>query len=259
MRIKSACLVLLAVLVPASPAWTKPAAKPAARSAEPAVDPAAVKRLEEMGAFLRAQRAFTVRADTATDEVLDTGQKIQIAAKAELHVQRPNKMRVDLISDRKSRRLYYDGKTLTVYGPRTGYYATVKAPDSLRELVDFANDEYGIETPLADLFVWGTERAPTKQLTSAIYLGQSRIDGVETDHYAFRQQGVDWQVWIERGRRPLPRKLVLTTTDDDRYPQHAVSMTWDLTPPRDDRRFTFKPPPGSARIAIEHRGARDSG
>ena len=246
----SAYLVLVTVLVPASPAWTKPA--------EPAVDPAAVKRLEEMGKFLRAQRAFTVRADTATDEVLDTGQKVQIGATAELHVRRPDKMRVDLTSDRKARRLYYDGKTLTVYGPRTGYYATVAAPSSLRELVDFAHDEYGIQTPLADLFVWGTEEAPTKQLTSAILLGQARIDGVETDHYAFRQPGLDWQIWIERGRRPLPRKLVLTTTDDDRYPQHAVQMQWDLTPSNEDRVFTFKPPPGSARIAIA-RPARDAG
>jgi hypothetical protein len=245
-----AYLVAAAVLASASPAWTEPA--------EPAVDPAAVQRLEEMGKFLRAQRAFTVRADTETDEVLDTGQKVQIGAKAELHVRRPDKMRVDLTSDRKARRLYYDGKTLTVYGPRTGYYATVAAPSNLRELVDFAHEEYGIDTPLADLFVWGTERAPTKQLTSAIHLGQARIDGVETDHYAFRQPGLDWQIWIERGRRPLPRKLVLTTTDDDRYPQYSVALRWDLTPTDDARTFTFKPPPGSARIAIA-RPARDPG
>ena len=34
------------------------------------------------------------------------------------------------------------------------------------------------------------------------------IDGVATDHYAFREADVDWEVWIQKGDQPLPRKLV---------------------------------------------------
>jgi hypothetical protein len=45
-----------------------------------------------------------------------------------------------------------------------------------------------------------------QDMTAAGYIGTSWIDGVECDHVAVRQADVDWQVWIERGDTPLPRK-----------------------------------------------------
>ena len=76
------------------------------------------------------------------------------------------------------------------------------------------------------------------------------IAGADTDQYAFRQPGLDWQIWIERGARPLPRKLVLTTTDDPARPEHAIEMTWDLKAKHDDSVFVFVPPKDAKKIQI---------
>jgi hypothetical protein len=47
-------------------------------AAAPAVLPEALAALEKMGKFLYTLKAFALRADTSTDEVLeDSGQKIQ--------------------------------------------------------------------------------------------------------------------------------------------------------------------------------------
>jgi len=52
----------------------------------------------------------------------------------------------------------------------------------------------------------------------------------------------------------LPRKLVITTTDDPARPEHAIAMTWQLNTRPDDAMFTFVPPEGSSLIAIEELG-----
>ena len=56
------------------------------------------------------------------------------------------------------------------------------------------------------------------------------MGGADTDHYAFRQGDVDWQIWIERGERPLPRKLVITTREEVGQPQYSAELTWNLNP-----------------------------
>jgi hypothetical protein len=222
-----------------------------ATRAAPAVDPAAVAALERMGAFLRQQRRFEIKGQTLTDDVLESGQKVQLSASVDLKVRRPDRLRAEMQSDRKSRQLYYDGKTFTVYGPRSRYYARVAAPATIRELIEVAARRYGIELPLADLFYWGTERSGVSDLRAAVALGPSTIDGAKTEHYAFRQAGADWQIWIQQGDQPLPRKLIVTNTREPSQPQHQVLLDWSLNPTFDDRLFAFTPPPGALPIALD--------
>ena len=87
-------------------------------------------------------------------------------------------------------------------------------------------------------------------MTAATYVGPATIDGVATDQFAFRQPGVDWQIWIQQGDKPLPKKLVFTTTDDPARPEHTVEMTWDLGARHAASAFAFVPPKGSHEIAL---------
>lgn len=215
---------------------------------------AVIRRLGEMGTFLREQRTFSVRSETTTDEVLENGQKIQLAATGELEVRRPDRLHATFSSDRREREFFYDGRTFTVYGPTNGYYATVAAPSTIDATLGEISERYEIEFPLVDLFLWGTPRSDLDQLTCATFVGPAKIDGTTTDHFAFRQAGLDWQIWIEQGPRPLPRKLVLTTTDDPARPEHSMALEWNLTPKVDPQAFIFKPPRTATRIGIVDRG-----
>ncbi len=243
------CLALAAPLaMAAAPPNTDPPA--AASAAAPAVDPAAVAALENMGKYLRTLKDFTVHADTTIELVMEDGQKLQFPGAVDYKVRAPDRLQLDLHSDRKERQMFYDGKSLTVYGPKAQYYATVDAPPTIRELLGTVEQRYGIEMPLADLFLWGTDQAPTSALTSATLVGPARINGTVTDQYAFRQDGADWQVWIEQGPKPLPRRLVITTTDDPAQPQYASTLTWNTAAGLKDSAFTFTPPKDSHRIQM---------
>jgi hypothetical protein len=112
-------------------------------------------------------------------------------------------------------------------------------------------ERYQIEMPLADLFLWGTPKDGLDDVTSALLVGPARIGGVAADHFALRQPGVDWQVWVERGARALPLKLVITTTDEAAQPQYAATLKWDLKASPPMSAFTYSPSKGVHRIELK--------
>ena len=253
-----AALALSCILAPVAPALAQQAA-PAAPVVQPAPAPTdiavvnekAVERLNAMGAYLRSLKVFTVNADVTVEEVLDSGQKVENAISTEISARKPDKLRVYSTSPQRSRKVYYDGKTVTIYAEKLKYYGSFSAPATIGETVEVAAKKYGLEFPLADLFLMGTDRFDTKSITEAIYVGPQLIGGVLCDQLAFRQPGVDWQVCIERGTAPLPRKLVVTGTDGDpAQPVRRSILTWKTSAP-DAAAFTFVPPAGATRIAVK--------
>jgi hypothetical protein len=92
-------------------------------------------------------------------------------------VQRPNRLRAEITSDKQQRLYFYDGKSLSIWARRLNYYTTVPAPPTIRELVDTLTSRYDIELPLVDLFYW-SDRNSTGDITSAVDLGPSQVEGV---------------------------------------------------------------------------------
>ena len=224
-------------------------AQSAAPPAQPR-DPAVIARLTQMGDYLRSLKSFTVKADTAKDEVLADGQKVQFGGTLEYHYATPDKLRASVRTDRKWREFYFDGKRLTQVAPRMGYYGSVEMSGRVGEVMTGLAQRYDVDMPLADLFYWGTPSSGEDDITAAALIGPARIGGIETDHFALRQAGVDWQVWIERGARPLPRKLVITTTDEPAQPQYSATLSWDLGAKTPAAAFTYVPPKGAHRIEL---------
>jgi len=251
---------ILAVTIAAGPAagWAGQPAAPEPKATAPAptpLEPGAMAALDGMGAYLRTLNSFSVTAETTIDEVTDEGEKLQFGGSVLLQARRPDKLRVEADSDRKQRQLIYDGKTLSVYGPRAGYYATVPAPKTIRELLDLAERKYDLHFPLSDLFRWGTQDASVAAIREAAIIGPARIDNVMCDHVAVREKDIDWQVWIEQGRTRLPRKLVITTKGEPEQPQYAVVMHWNVNPKFDAATFEFVPPKGANRIPLHSNDA----
>jgi hypothetical protein len=215
------------------------------------IDPRAMEALNKMGAYLRSLKAFQVDAEVMKDDVLDDGQIVTDIRTNTLLAVRPNLFRAELKSDDRDVFLFYDGKNFTVYGKLVNYYATVPAPATTAQLVDKVYSEYGIEIPLVDLFKWGTDNSAIRKITSAFDVGPSTVQGITCEHYAFRQEGLDWQIWIQLGEYPLPRKFVIRTLTDDARPQHTSNLVWNLAPSYNEATFTFDPPAGTLRIALK--------
>lgn len=237
----------------ATAAYAQPAPAPAAPAgaAGSDIDPDAIEALKRMSAYLGTQTSFELKSSGAFDLVLDDGQRLQFGDNATFKVRRPNGFVIERVGDYKDRRFTYDGKQLTVSSPRTAYYAQVEAPPTIRETLALAADRYGIELPLTDLFRWsepGGGRADDIQ--EALYVGPALIDGTRTDHYAFREAEVDWQIWIAQGDSPVPRKIVITDRTDPSSPQYTATLSWNFRPAFDAQTFAFQAPAGALPIRL---------
>jgi len=217
------------------------------------VEPQALDALKKMGAYLRTLNAFEIKANTLTDTVLDNGQTVQFAGTANYRVRKPNGFIITVASDRKVRQFNYDGKSFTIFSPRMGFYTTVPAPPTIREVLTRIHDKLGVELPLEDLFRWGLPEDRHDELTSGVLVGYAKMNGVDSDQYAFREGDVDWQIWIQRGNRPLPLKVVITLTSDPARPQFAANLNWNISPQFTDATFAFKPPANAKSITIAQR------
>jgi len=216
----------------------------------PAVNPAAMAVLQKMAAYLRTLKAFQVDAVTTDEDVLEDGQKIQYAGSTTVLAIAPNRLRAEVSNDRIQRQYLYDGTTLTLFAQRAGFYATVPAPPTIAQLMDKLDANYDFSVPLEDLFRWGTKSWDAAAIKGAMDVGPSEVAGVTCEQYAIRQDDVDWQIWIQLGEYPLPRKLVITTKTDEARPQHTAVFTWNLAPSYNDAAFKFYPPPGAERVQL---------
>lgn len=243
--------VACALLISEVQALAKEPASPAPSATAPGtIAPEISKALARMADEMKSLTSFELRADMTTEDVLDNGQKVQSSGVVTIDVRKPDRFFINVDSARRTRRLYYDGKQFAMYAPATGYYAAVAAPPTARQVVDDLAIQYGVETPLADLIEWGAAGVRTDRITSAIYAGPDRIAGMDCDHYAFRQAGADWQLWIRKGDRPLPCKLVIVNTDDTAQPQTTTVFSWTPNQTFADSTFSFTPPAKAMRIQL---------
>lgn len=241
-------LVLPATAMAQTAAASKAQAKADMSAAATTLQPEAKAALEKMGAHLRTLKSFEVVADGYSEEVLGDGEKITFPGTLTYQVALPNKIVAEMTGDRQQRRIYFNGEKATVSAPRVNYFADFAFKGTVVEMMAAAEDKYDIDFPLQDLFLWGQPTTPMP--TSGFYVGPEKVGDTKVDHYAFRQEGVDWQIWIAQGDKPLPMRIVMTNTDDEARPQYAARLTWqpDLTFNSD--RFTFVPNEKSTRIAI---------
>lgn len=250
------CLSLCLMGAPstmAAPADLPQAQAPPAVAMAPdaGVDPEALQALKRMSAYLGTLPAVGLTSNTSLDVVTDQGQRVQLDGVVNYKIKRPNAFVIDVNSDYKKRRFYYDGKQFTVYGPQVGYYATAAAPPTIQQTLAAIDEKYGIELPLEDLFRWNDPAEnPARDLISGFPVGSTTIDGVPTDHYAFRQKDVDWEIWIQKGAQPLPKKVVIVDRTDPAHPTYTARLTWNVNPTFTPADFAFQPGKDAKQIRL---------
>lgn len=230
---------------PLPPAAAKP---PAARANT--IDPAAIAAFERMGAYLAGLKSFEIKTDFSFDVVTRADQTISVDGTGTYLARRPDRLKVEIDNDLFLRTYLYNGRTLTIVSPEENFYAQVDAPPTIREMLELAATELGMEIPLADLFDLGTPDSPVKHIRSAFNVGTSVVNGTDADHWAFRGPNRDWEIWIATGDKPLPHKFVLVDRNQPTRPRYTVTLRWTENPDVPDSAFEFDPSGGHKRIEV---------
>ena len=179
--------------------------------------------LDRMTGYLSGLDRFEVTMQGSRDEVLPFGYKLQNNETARMVVQRPNRFRIDVDGDIKHRSYYYDGSTL------------------LNGLLNA-----GVELPMIDVLRQGFDNSLLDGVRYGLLVGEAPLEGTVTDHLAFRQPSIDWQMWVAGDGQP--RKVLITTRYEVGDPQYQATMRWNLKPRIDAATFAYTPAEGMQEI-----------
>jgi len=224
----------------------------AAASDGQAVDARADEWLKRMGTFLSESKSFSVKTEVWQDLQFSSGQHVQAGRDISFQVRRPNRLRVEIQSTRRNRALLFDGNAITLLNRAQNLYGTVPTKGSLDEAMDLAVEQFGIAMPLEDFLRSDPYQDLRQKVISGTDVGPVTVMGVPCEHLAFSQEHIDWQVWIQTGATPVPRKFVITYKDEPDSPQFtAIFSYWDFTTRLPDFVFKFEPPDGATKIDVK--------
>ena len=247
----SAWLIVPGLTAAAEAAGSQP--QTAARTEEPGdqVDPHATQILRRACTVLADSNAFTFHAEINFDQVMPSEVKLQFAGASDFAVRRPNALAVDYESDLGAKRLWYNGKTLTIFDAPTMTYASTPVPPSIDGMLESVAQMHNITIPLADLAMSNPCEKISNKILFGSYVGVGDVGGVACDHLAFAQSNVDWQIWIQRSGKPLPRKVVINYRTTPGLPEYAAVISdWKFPATISNDRFTVHIPKKAVRIKI---------
>jgi hypothetical protein len=219
-----------------------------ARAAGPAIDADARTVLAATSSYLANLKNFSVDYSTVDEVVTAEGQKLQFLHSGEIIVERPDKLYATRNGAAGAAEVFLDGKTLTLFSKAANVYVKLAASNIDQAIA--AVHKLGFDAPGADLLATNPLNVSTTDITSGAHVGMTYIDGIEVHQLAFRGAGVDWQLWVMAGDKPLPLRYVITTKSLSGAPQYTLQLkNWNTTPQTSAARFAFTPPSGAKQLA----------
>jgi len=206
--------------------------------------------LKAMSDYVRNQKTIELTFDSDIEVITPQMEKIQFTNSGEVLLSRPDKLRAHRVGGYADVELYFDGKIASILGKNINGYAQFDAPGSVDQLIEALRAGYGIALPGADLLMSNSYDVLVAGVKEAKHIGRGVIDGRECEHLAFRNFDTDWQLWVEVGEKPIPRKLVITSKTLNNAPQYTLRVKgWKTGVEPAREAFTFTPPAGAKKLS----------
>ncbi len=206
--------------------------------------------LRAMSDYLRSQETIEFSFDSDIEIITPQLEKIQFASSGEALLARPDRFRAHRVSGHADVALYFDGKTVSIFGKSSNGYAQFEAPGTVDHLIEALRAGHGIAMPGADLLLSNSYDVLVAGVEEAKHIGRGIIDGVSCEHLAFRNFDTDWQLWVEAGKNPIPRKMVITSKTLNNAPQYTVRIkSWKKDVKPAPGAFSFVPPATAKKLS----------
>jgi len=212
----------------------------------------AAKILKAMSDYVGSQKSISLMFDSDIEVMTPDLQKIQFTSSGGVELSRPDKIRIRRTGGYVDAEVVYDGKTLTLSGNNSNAYVQRNMPGSVDQMIDQVQAQLGTAMPGTDLLLTNSYDELTANVIDGRHIGQGVIDGVECEHLAFRNADTDWQIWVESGSRPIPRKYVITSKTITGAPQYTVRIKdWKTDVAAGSDVFNFKPSADARKVELE--------
>jgi hypothetical protein len=215
----------------------------------PTIDPKADEILRKMGQAMAEAKSISFDSHAIEDRLMPDGRKLEFAKNEKVLLRRPDKLAADVVGDTDEFHFRYDGKRVVLYNPQTHSWGAQPAPSTIGDTLDMLAEKEGMTVPLADLAFPDPYKCLVEHVHTGEYVGIGYVFDTKCHHLSFRQATVDWQIWIDAGDKPLPRKIVITYKEMPSHPQYTAFLSnWNLSPDAPDAAFAFTPPPDAKEV-----------
>jgi hypothetical protein len=215
------------------------------------VEARAQQLVRQMSDRLAGVSALALEAEETYDEVPMDGPRQQLTCVRRVAMRRPDRLVGDASGDARNGSFWYDGQTFTAIDHEQNVWASGTVPPTVDAALDWVFGQTGTAVPLGDFLYASAYERLMSDVQRGVYLGIHEAAGIPCHHLSFEQATIDWQLWIDAGADPLPRKLVITYKTEDEVPQYSVTIRkWNLTANVPEALFHFTPPEGAKRIDV---------
>lgn len=217
--------------------------------AQDAIDGDARQVLMKMSTYLGGLTAFSTEIEIDFEVVDLEGQKLQFISSGSLAVKRPGQLHLTRKGAVMDAEVFLADGQLTVYGKNLNGYLQMAEQGSIAQAVDTLRSVLDIGAPGAAFIVPDPAKELLTEGTRGAHIGMTTVGGRAVHHLAFRNDTVDWQIWITDSDQALPVKYIITNKWVAGAPQYTLHFSnWDVAPTLADGRFTFTPSSGAEKL-----------
>jgi thiol-disulfide isomerase/thioredoxin len=156
--------------------------------------------------------------------------------------------------------VFYDGKTAFAYMPGRNVYVKDETAENIEQMLAktmpgrFISQELGPAGPSTDFMM---AKTPYEKILTTVqkttYQGDDKVDGAPCYRLRFHQQKSDWDMWVEKGKRPLVRKVVPDMSKSIGKANVSLDISlrfddWEINPDIPAEQFAFTPPEGARNL-----------
>lgn len=230
----------------------------------PEVEAKADAVLNQLDAFYRGLKGLKLELDVQL-HMQSEGMKQEIASSWSVAVQRPNKLAILHKSGQNQFTFVCDGDKIYVFIPAIKQYLEKPAPLNLDQLLTASSEPAMLLQQGVPFFASLIAPDPRSRLLEDVarvtYAGTEMWQGAECHKLHGEQKQFDWELWIETGKQPLVRKVIMDMGKSARnMAEHMPQMKdaqWQIeiqfnqieaNPLLTDEAFQFAPPANARKV-----------
>ena len=191
----------------------EPAARvPPAEATPLAVEPKAAEALQKMSDFYRALKSLRLDLEVQL-HMQSEGLKQELTSSWAIALARPNRLAISHTAGQGGFHFICDGSNTFVFIPTTKRYLQQPALASIDRYFEGETEPGNLLQHGIPFFATLISPQPYRQLLADVasvkYVGTEMWQGAECHRVRGLQKQFDWDMWLETGKQPLVRKVVM--------------------------------------------------
>ena len=208
--------------------------------------------LTRMTEFISGAQAYTIVAEMGHEVLQSNGQRLEFGSHITAALRRPSQANVRFDNrDGDNATIVLDGDTISVFSiiGNAHVYDTTPQPGDIDASFVFLAEQLGTTDQLNHFFSIDLTESMKSMVKSGYYVGEATIAGILYDNLALRNEDEDVQLWVAKGDKPVPRRIVITYKNLEGQPQFRAQFEeWNFSPNFSETIFSYSPPANADRI-----------